>query len=632
MEITRLVFLWENRGAFDLTWDSFLLISRGGFVFDSIGIFYLNLLWLVLCFFPLHLKERPGYWKIEKWVYVVCNSIGLFANLADTVFFSFRQHRSTWAIFSEFGNDGNVFKIVGTEVLTHWYLLLLFILMVWALIKLYRPVGRKVRRPLWSYYLGQIVSLGIWIGLFIFAGRGYSLAKVTRPVSLGYAQRFATRPIDVELTLNTPFAMLRTLNGGPTPSPKFFEDEEEMKLLYNPEHFPILNDSVPAPMKGKNIVYIILESFGAEFVGSLNPELDNGNYKGFTPFVDSLMAQSVRAERMYSNSGFSIDALPSLLASTPRMRRPFVVSPYALNHITGIGELLGAEGYETAFFHGADNESLGLQAFTRQAGFKNYFGINEYLADPRTGGKDDFDGTWGIWDEKFLQYFRMKLDELPQPFVAGVFTLSSHHPFAIPEEHKSRFPGNGIPPEANSVRYADYSLRRFFEEAAKEPWYKNTLFIISADHACLHEPMHDVYKNDLATARIPIFLYDPSGTLEPRIIPGSMQQIDVLPTVLGLIGYDKPYFAFGKDFMKVNGDESWAVKWSHVPQIMMGDYVLMLNPESWEVMGMYDFIKDPYLRNSVAGTGLPEEEKMLSRLKAFIQTYSERQQENNVVL
>jgi len=633
MELTRLTFLAVNHGLFHLTWQSFLLISRGGLLFDTSAILYTNCLWLALAFFPLHYKERDGFRLFEHIIYVATNAVALAANLCDTVFFAYRQHRSTMALFDEFGNESasNMLKIIGTEALSHWYLVLLFLLIIWALWKLYVPTkGPRPDKPLWHYYLGHTIGLGLWVAIFIWGVRGCTFSKVTRPIAIGYAQRFATEPIDVDLVLNTPFAMLRTIGGSPSPSPKFFATEDALLAQYTPVHLPA--DSIGGQLKGHNVVIFVLESFGREFIGSLNPDLDGGTYKGYTPFLDSLLTRCVRFENTFSNSGFSIDALPALLASTPRMRRPFVVSPYSINHVTGLGELLDAEGYHTAFFHGADNESLGLQAFVRQAGFKNYYGIDEYVADPSTGGMDDFDGTWGIWDGPFMQYFCRHLNKMPQPFAAGLFSLSSHHPFDVPEELQEQFPPEGKLEIYRTLRYSDDALRRFFAEAEKQPWFSNTLFIISADHAFLHEPEHDVYNTEMGRMKIPIALYDPSGTLTPGVRPGSMQQIDVLPTALSLLGYDKPYFAFGNDVLNMPADSTWGFRWNHFPQLARGNYVMQMEPTDWKPFGLYDFVNDPYLRNNLVGTGLPVEDSLATKIKAIIQTYMEHQSTNSVHL
>src|SRR5690606_14279042 len=141
-------------------------------------------------------------------------------------------------------------------------------------------------------------------------------------------------------------------------------------------------------------------------------------------------------------------------------------------------KLLGEKGYETAFFHGAPNGSMGFSAYMQLAGIKNYYGKNEYNND------DDFDGIWGIWDEPFMQFMAKKLDTFKQPFFSSFFSLSSHHPFKVPEHYAGKFPKGQLPLH-EPIGYVDNALRQFFNTASKSEWYKNTLFVIVADHASM---------------------------------------------------------------------------------------------------------------------------------------------------
>ncbi len=632
MEITRLVFLWLNYDAFNLTWDSFWLITYGGFYFDSATIFYVNVLWLLLITLPLHFKERKWVWHAEKWIFVSVNSLALLANLCDSVFFAYRQHRTTATIFSEFGNDGNVGKIIAMEALSHWYLVVLFIAMVWVMWRLYVPV-RPDRNSINKgvYYLSRSIGLVLFGVMTVFFIRGCSMSVAIRPISVGFAQRFAKDPMDVDLVLNTPFALIRTINNTPVEVPEFYADEEAMSEIYSPVH-SFTPDSLYGALRGHNVVIFALEDFSREFVGWYNREEDGGNYKGYTPFIDSLLDVSVTAQVTVSNSGFSIDAMPALLASTPRMYTPFVVSPYSLNYVTGLGELLGDEGYSSAFFHGADNESLGIHAFVRQIGFKQYFGLNEYLDDPLTGGMKDFDGTWGIWDEPYMQHFRRQLNEMPQPFIAGLFTLSSHHPFELPEDKKAMFEDESVDKVLQTIEYTDYALRKFFEAAKKEPWFDNTLFIFSADHSYMHHTFLKSQDNYLGNTLIPLFFYDPSGILEPQVLPGVMQQIDVMPSLLWLLGYDKDFFAYGSNVFNRQSDDSWAFRWIHYPMIVWGDYLLVMESETWSAKALYNYKSDPQLKDNLIGKGLKEQEQLEAKVKAIVQTFSQTQSANKVHL
>lgn len=625
--VCRFAFLFENRAIFanSLSGSDLMTMCAGGWLFDGSAIFYTNALFILMYLLPVHKKETRGYHLATKLVYVIINAIAIIINLGDSVFFEYRGQRSNMATVQEFGGEGNIASIIWSEILPHWYLVLLAALMIWGLWKLYLNPPEP-RKPLWRYYVTNSVTLAVAALIAVCAMRGnVFFLSATRPIGIGYAQRFVKEPLQTGIVLNTPFALIRTIGQVPDPVPEYFADAATLDSIYSPVHYPADSTTV----NKKNIVILIVESFASEFVGGMNKDLDNGTYKGYTPFADSLLNVSLHYEQSFCNTFFSIDAPPAVFASIPRMSRPFVVTPYALNDINSIASELKNYGYTSAFFHGADNESLGFNAFTRHAGFDAYFGQDEFYADPRFGGKAEFDGKWGVWDEPFLQFFAAKIGELPEPFVASVFTLSSHHPFAVPEKYKAVFPEEGIHKLHKCIRYTDMSLRRFFETASRQPWYKNTIFVLTADHAS-SKRTHDVYKTELGGCRVPIIFFDPSGQLPVGEQPGIAQQIDIMPTLLGIVGYDRPYVAFGQDLLSIAPSDTWAVNCNGIPMLMKGDFIVFFDRK--EVTGFYNYKTDPLLKDNLAGKGLPEETEMLTLLKAFIQSYMERMNDNNLTM
>lgn len=625
--VCRVVFLLSNWQSFGtgMTLQSLLTMFRGGFLFDTSAVFYTNSLYILLVLFPLHYKEVGWYRKMTKWVYVAVNSLCMLINLADTVFFAFRRQRVTTAVFREFGGEGNIANIVSQELLSHWYLVVLLIAMVWFLCKIYRYPSAPAR-PLWRYYLNRSIWLAV-IGFAAVCGmRGnVFFLSATRPISINYAFRYTNIPEQTGIVLNTPFSLIRTVGQNIKPIPRYFDSKEALAAAYSPLHFPA--DS--AVVKKKNVVILIVESFGTEFIGGLNKQLEGGKYKGFTPWVDSMLDSCMYFDEMIANTYYSIDAPPAVLASIPRADRPFVVSPHSINHINSIASELKNIGYTSAFFHGADNESLGFSAFMRQAGIDRYYGQNEFYADPRFGGRKEFDGTWGVWDEPFLQFFCAELSEMPQPFVASVFTLSSHHPFRVPDKYKDRFTDEGIFELNKCIRYADYSIGRFFESARKEAWFENTIFVLCADHTSA-KIAHDEYRNEMGELRIPILFYDPSGELPRGRQPGIAQQIDIMPTLLNYIGYDRPYVAFGKDLLNTAPADTWAFNWNSLPVLVKGDYLLMYDGE--KTVSMYNIKTDPFEKNNLAGKGLPEEAVMVRQIQAIMQSYLERMNSDDVTV
>lgn len=622
-EICRLAFLFENWGQFKdtLTWTSFFEMLRGGLFFDTSAICYTNSLYLLLILFPLHFKETLLLRKITKWIFVVTNSACIVMNLMDTVYFSFTGRRVTADVIYEFGNENNLGSIIGIEIWQHWYFVLLAALLIWFLIKCYRDVQTDCSpRYLKHYYLRQTLSLVIIVPLTVCGMRGSLFTTATRPIAISNAHQFVKQPSEANIVLNTPFSIIRTLTNKPVQIPAYFS-RAELDSLYSPVHRP---DTTRKARK-KNVVILIVESFAQEFIGARNRHLDGGKYKGYTPFIDSLLSHSLTWRETINNTLTSIDAMPAVLASIPKFRQPFVLTRHSMNDLNSLPGELRKWGYHTAFFHGAENSSMGFHAFARAIGFSEFYGRNEFEADPRFGGEKEFDGTWGIWDEPFLQYYCAKMNEMEQPFMTAVFTLSSHHPFAIPDKYKDVFKDEGIHRLHKCIRYADHAIRKFFEAASLQPWYPNTVFVITADHAS-SKTTHAEYKTELG-CRVPVIFFDPSGELPTGCRDGIAQQIDIMPTLLSWLGYDKPYIAFGQDMLHTKPADTWALNYAGIPLFAKGDYLLEMKGDS--VSAIYNYRKDSLLQHNLKGK-VTEQADMEKLLKAILQSYSERMNRNDV--
>ena len=482
--LARVVYLLVNYSYFSqgLTYSHLLEMFGGGLVFDTSAILVTNIPYVVMMLFPLHLKETPIYQKLCRTVYLIINGLALAINLCDTVYFRFTMRRTTTTVFGEFSNEGNLGSIFLTETLRHCYLVVLFIIVVWAMCRLYRPTRLKAADYRWWHYdVATLLSL-LALTPFVVAGIRGGFATAVRPITTSNANQYANRPVEAALVLNTPFSLYRTIGKDVFVVPDYFDDEQQLETVYSPVHVPA--DSVP--MVKKNVVVLIVESFGREYIGALNRTLENSRYKGYTPCIDSLISKSITFKYSYCNGRKSIDGMPSILSSIPMFVEPFFLTPASMNQVSGFASLLAGEGYETAFFHGAQRGSMGFQAFARSTGFQQYYGREDYEADSRFGGEADFDGTWAIWDEPFLQYYSAKMSEMKQPFMTAIFTASSHHPFVIPEQYKDVYPEEGIAMH-KCIRYTDMALGRFFRQASRQPWFKNTIFVLTSDHTNLSD-------------------------------------------------------------------------------------------------------------------------------------------------
>ena len=608
-QIARLEYYVENRDYLSYTWDIF----QGGLLFDTSAILYTNALYVVMMLFPLHWKENRIYHKVCQWLFVVVNSIAFAINLADSVYFRYTMRRTTTTVFEEFSNEGNLGSIIGTEFLNHWYLVLLFALVVFLLWRCYvEPSINSHSLKWWRYDVACLLSL-LLFAPFCVAGMRGGFTTAVRPITISNANQYASRPVDAALALNTPFALIRSIGKNVFVVPHYFSDEKTLASIYTPIHTP--NDSVS--MVKKNVVVLIVESFGREYIGALNKDLEGGKYKGYTPYVDALIGKSTTFRYSFCNGRKSIDGMPSILSSIPMFVEPFILTPSSMNDYTGLAGILGQEGYETAFFHGAQNGSMGFQAFAQKTGFQHYFGRTEYEA---AKGTDDFDGTWAVWDEPFLQYYAEEMGKMKQPFMTAVFTASSHHPFVIPEQYKQQFPEGKLEIQ-KCIRYTDMAIGKFFETASKQPWFQNTIFVLTSDHTNMSD--HAYYQTDLGGFCSPIIIYEPSHP-EGQMIDKIAQQIDILPTVLGMLGYQKPYFGFGIDLLNTPSEDTWAVNYlSGIYQYVKHGYVLQFDGQ--KTKAVYS-LQDSLMQHNLIHqpSAINHQQLMEQELKAIIQQYMER--------
>ena len=568
--------------------------------------------------FPLWMKERRGYHLLCKWVFVVVNTLTLVINLCDAVYFPYTLRRTTTSVFREFSNENNLLDVFWGELWGHWYLLLLAIAVVWLMWKLY-----LMPRTNHTYYatLGSRIGFGVVqlllllaiTPLAIGACRG-GLESGIRPITVNNANQYVSRPTECAIVLNTPFALIRTIGKDVFEVPPYFENLEAAERVFSPIHRPVSTH----PFQKKNVVVLIVESFGREYIGALNKDLENGNYKGYTPHVDKLIQQSATYQYSYCNGRKSIDGMPSVLCGIPMFKEPFVLSPASMNNYTSMAGLLGKEGYHTAFFHGANRGSMGFMAFANKVGFQQYFGRQDYAADKRFGGDADFDGHWGIWDEPFLQYWATKIGELKEPFMTACFTVTSHTPYVIPEKYKKVYPEEGIVIH-KCIRYTDMAIGKFFETAKKQPWYKNTIFVLTSDHTNLSD--HQQYQTDIGGFCSPIVIFDPSGEVKSGIYPGIAQQIDILPTVLSILGYNKPFLSFGCDLMTTPMKETYAVNYLNgIYQYCKYGYVLQFDGQHTKAIYRLD---DKLMQHNLLGK-VKEQAQMEHELKAIIWQYMYR--------
>lgn len=614
--LCRVGFYLFNMSFFpDMALKNFLWLLWGGLQFDLSAMLYVNTLYILLMILPFDFRFKFSYQESLKYIFFILNGFALATNVADFIYYKFTLRRTSADVFRQFENEKNISGLFIEFLFHYWYAVIFWIFLILLMVKIYNRI--KIWGPQMKsrtmYYTTGFFALPL-ITFFIVGGIRGGFRHSTRPITLSNAGEFVRDPKDISIVLNTPFSLIRTVGKTKIQKASYY-DESELESIYSPIHTPIDTSE----FQKENVVVIILESFSKEFFGAFNHDKENGQYKGYTPFLDSLIQHSKTFEYAFANGRKSIDGLPSVVSGIPSLGVPYFLSPYSANRINSLPSLLAEEGYHTSFFHGAPNGSMGFKAFMNLAGVDHYYGMTEYDND------DDFDGLWGIWDESFLQFYAERLNDFPQPFVSTFFSVSSHHPFEIPEQYDDKFKGGPLPIH-RCIEYTDYALRKFFHSVSSMPWYKNTLFVITADHTSSDIGFPEG-RTGWGFYSIPVIFFKPDNSLtgfEKQIT----QQTDIMPSVLGYLHFKKPYIAFGRDIFR---EETTPIAFNYKDntyQVFMEEYLLVF--DGTRSIGLYNFQKDKMMRENLIEENPETVRVMESKIKAVIQQYNNRMIEDRL--
>lgn len=605
----RLEFLLWNWAQYKQSpWADLLFAFLVGLRFDLSTHCYLSLPLFFLAFLP---------WSDRFWSRV---AFGLFftlhfplmiLNIVDIEFINFVGRRFTKQslfIFNE--AQGKVESLVGSYIpmfLLQMGFFVLFFLLAWKKLSqtsLEVPAANPGRSYRWI-----VLSFAVFV-FFIVGSRG-GLQK--KPISFVDANVFAA-PVLNNLVLNSSFTVLKSLSKDPVTREKFFKNKDEFLPYLNGFHpqNSLLQEQRPA--FPQNVVIIIMESFSLEYMGKVN------GVKGYTPFLDELSSrsQSLFFKNGIANARRSIEGIAAVMTGIPAlMAEPFISSEFTSNHFIGLGSYLTPLKYHTSFFHGGMNGTMHFDSFMKSAGVENYFGEKEF-PDARQN-----DGTWGIFDEPFFQFYARKLSEFPKPFFSGFFSLSSHHPYKIPDQYKGQFPEGPIE-ILSSIAYADYSLKKFFEEAEKQGWYKNTLFVITADHT--QKSYLPYYENEISKWKIPVIFFHPTYTWPQVDTEQIVQQIDILPSVLDFLNLrPKEEILLGRSVF-IPGERTATTFVEGRYTLLAKDYFL-----DWNIgrdVQMFEFA-DAAQRKEIFNQE-PRKQELVNRLKASIQYFNEGMWDNRL--
>lgn len=609
-----LIYLFNTNSFDDLSRNELYNLYFAGFRFDIHTLIIFNIPFLVGYGIPFRIKYNNIYKKTIDIFFIVSNSIAIALNLIDVIYYRYLDKRMSSELFTFMkGTDENQGSLIISFICDFWYMFLIFFVFLFLIIitvkktKLKESYFDKTK----SWYVNQSVGFILIIAFSIIGIRGGFQLK---PINLLTATEY-TSAQNTPLVINTPFSILMSSSSAELRKINYY-DENTIDSLYNPIHNKLtINRFIKNRTKDCNVVLIILESFGQEMIGYYNK---NCEYS-LTPFLDSLLNNSLTFNGL-ANGRRSIEALPSILCGLPSlMSTDYPSSRYAINKLDGFGKILKDKGYKTAFFHGGNNGTMSFNATAKSSGFDDYYGRNEY------NNNNHFDGTWGIYDNDFLQFTANKLNEYEKPFAAVIFTLSSHHPYSLPDDYVITDTTNTTPFE-KTVSYVDYSLKNFFVTVSDYEWFSNTIFIITADHV---NPEHkfEEYKNMYGLYRVPIAFYAPQ-IIETKEVKEIAQHTDIGVSIISALGIDDYVFSFGRNLFDSIQNPAYINYINNVYSFSDGTYLLQSDGEN--IKRVYNIKTDKLLKNNIYNENPNDWSELDLQFKTRLQQYNNRMINNKL--
>jgi phosphoglycerol transferase MdoB-like AlkP superfamily enzyme len=304
----------------------------------------------------------------------------------------------------------------------------------------------------------------------------------------------------------------------------------------------------PGTPRRPNIVLVTIESFSAKYMGS------NGDDRNLTPNLDALRKQSLYFNNFYATGTRTDRGLEAItLAIPPTPGRSIVKRIGRESGFASLGQQLHAVGYDSVFVYGGRGYFDNMNAFFSGNGYR--------VVDQSSVPEEEihFKNAWGMADEDLYKQ-TLKLADADyakqQPFLLQLMTTSNHRPYTYPDGRIDIASGNG---RDGAVKYTDYAIGQFLEQARSKPWFDNTIFVFVADHTAGSAGKEDL---PISNYQIPLFIYAPK-LIEARENAQLASQIDLAPTLLGLLNLDYQSTFFGRNLLQAN---------SLPPRVVVGNY------------------------------------------------------------
>lgn len=518
-----------------------------GVWFDNVVVCYIMIVPLVVALVAASFGRcTKGVIKaITIWVTVLM-SIIMMASSANIPYFQYFGKDINSSVFQWFGYVGTTAGMLFQE---KTYLLHIGIYIVMTVIyvlmmkELYRFFSRLIDRsemPFLGVFFRRIVISLPLIALCIFGIRGRTGYN---PIKISEAY-YCDDPFLNQLGINPAFNLLTSSIDDMRPENnklKLMPDGEAISFVRKDLNITGEVDSADVlrryvmtarPEKKPNVVFILMESMSASLMNTF------GGQPGLTPQLDSLYHHSLAFTDFYSAGIHTNHGITASLYSFPALMFRNLMKGTVTPRRHGIPTVLKEKGYHNLFFMTHEAQYDNMKAFLATNGYDDIYSQESYP-------KDSVVNSFGVSDHFEFNFALRKIDDQARrhrPFLATILTISNHPPYVIPPYFKPK----SKDPETQIVEYADWSISNFIHKAYRRPWFKNTIFVILADHGkrvgsseAELQPSYNHIPLIIFGAGVPTFLYK-----------GLATQVDIMPTLFGLMGIDYTFSGFGYDLMK----------------------------------------------------------------------------------
>ena len=539
----RLAFLWvypETFGELTLSEIVYAMLKGAWFMDSSITMVFLGIPFL-LTYLPLHVFTSQLYLKFVSWYTFVVLFVFTLIAIGDLQYFALVQRHTGYELAAamQTSTQAMIDMLVSAYGLQ---MLLLVVLMVasafvWKRYMMPHPKTSHLKLGWWRVPFFLLMFVVILLTM-----RGGIESK---PIQSVFAYNEGSMA-QGHLTLNGVFAVFHSLNKSNMRTPDFMPQEEAVDVVQaiyaSPyervpdSYYPLMRERSSPNMGQKklNVVVLLLESWDPDFI-DITRELAGKKPYNVTPNYNKLVQKGRLYTNFYANGQRSIDGIAAVIAGVPRVPGAGGFGEgIEVNGIGWMGNIAKKQGYQTSFLSGSYRHSFYMDKIAPLAGFDTYYGSEDLTSLHPNPPKSH----WGGWDYDLFMAGHELYQKTDQPFLSVMFSVSTHTPWALPEPRFEKYKGGSdLDKFRNTIFYTDWALGKFFKAVEQSSYADNTIFILLADHASGNMPHPDMREQ----YRVPLLMLGPN--IQPGLDDSLSSQVDLIPTIIDLAGWEKARYA-----------------------------------------------------------------------------------------